>query len=237
MKPAKNHLIIQISTLLTIALLPIIFLGCTKDEGSAPKAGGSAPPAKASSAQEQIEKDLFNEQAKIPTVVDNVAPAAQNDESGIFRFSNEAQRFTLTNLGQLVNSEFQCKGTLKLAIREKEEAGTIKLTFGKNDFGQNEFKATWWPLTPGQKPFYIANKKEVCGEKIQVGNPKKAIGSLAKTRDQYVLQYTVYVLDPVSLKIKWHDQEAKPGEMICETLSRQAIAKATIQSCELIAAH
>ena len=161
----------------------------------------------------------------------------QDPNAEVFRFSNEAQKFTLTKLGSLLNSEFSCKATLKLAIREKEEKGTIKLSFSKNELGQNEFKATWWPSGAGQKPFYIANKKEVCGEKVQILNNKKAIGSLFKTNDQYVLQYTVDVLDPVSLKLKWQaegsNQATKPGEMVCETLSHQAIAKAKIESCQL----
>ncbi len=225
-------------TVLILALVPLVFMGCTNNDKSGAKNSGSDHSDKNTAIpkapeQEQIEKELLNEQNKLPTTIDNRVDTTQDPNAEVFRFSNEAQKFTLTKLGSLLNSEFQCKATLKLAIREKEEQGTIKLSFSKNDLGQNEFKATWWPSAAGQKPFYIANKKEVCGEKVQLLNSKKAIGSLAKTNDQYVLQYTVDVLDPVSLKLKWHDQEAKPGEMICETLSHQAIAKATIESCQL----
>ena len=230
---------------LILVLLPFLILSCTKSENSAkPTAVVQSPadPTKTEAPQDQIEKDLLAEQTKRPPVIDN-DPSTSQDPDGAFKFSNEAQRFTLTKLGHLVDSEFRCKATLKVAHLEKEEQGTIKLSFSKNDLGQNEFKATWWPLASGQKPFYIANKKEICGEKIQAGNTKKAIGSLAKiqskiannTTSQYVLQYTVYTIDPVSLKLKWPESGTKPGEMICETLSRQAIAKAKIENCELVA--
>ncbi len=233
-KLLKNHLI----TLLVLALVPLLFIGCTNNDKSSAKNLGADSSVKNSAAQkaaeqEQLEKELLKEQAQLPTTIDNRMDTTQDPNAEVFRFSNEAQKFTLTKLGSLLNSEFSCKATLKLSIREKEEQGVIKLSFSKNELGQNEFKATWWPSDAGKKPFYIANKKEVCGEKVQLVNNKKAIGSLSKTNDQYVLQYTVDVLDPVSLKLKWHDQEAKPGEMVCETLSHQAIAKAKIESCQL----
>ena len=229
----KTSITKHLLSALMLGLVALLFLSCTKGDKSSGKE--STPQPAPLAEQEQIEKNLMADQEKQTSTIDNKMENTQDPNAEIFRFSNEAQRFTLTKLGSLLNSEFQCKATLKLAIREKEEQGTIKLSFSKNELGQNEFKATWWPLAAGQKPFYIANKKEVCGEKIQKNNSKKAIGSLAKLNDQYILQYTVYVLDPVSLKLKWHDKESKPGEMICETLSQQAIAKAKIESCDLVA--
>lgn len=231
-------------TLLVISVVPFLFffLGCTKDDKSSSSSGTVAAPGtpKTEPTQQDIENDLIQEQTKSAPIVDN---SPVNSDVEAFRFTNEAQKFTLTKLGSLLNSEFECKATLKLAVREKEEKGTIKLSFAKNDLGQNEFKAIWWPADTSQKPFYIANKKEVCGEKIQKGTTKKAVGSLAKTTNsktpsQYVLQYTVYVLDPVSLKMKWNEgnKSDKPGEMTCVTLSQQAIAKASIESCQLISA-
>ena len=165
MDQAKNFLRAHFFTLLLIILIPLFFLSCTKDTNSSSGSADRNPPTKTVANQEQIEKDLLAEQNKLPTIVDNASAPSPESEAEVFRFSNEAQRFTLTKLGHLVNSEFQCKATLKLAFRDKEESGTIKLSFGKNDLGQNEFKATWWPFAAGQKPFYIANKKEVCGEK------------------------------------------------------------------------
>ena len=229
----KTSITKHLLSALMLGLVALLFLSCTNGDKSSGKE--STPQPAPLAEQDQIEKNLLADQEKQPSTIDNKMENTQDPNAEVFRFSNEAQRFTLTKLGSLLNSEFQCKATLKLAIREKEEQGTIKLSFSKNELGQNEFKATWWPLAAGQKPFYIANKKEVCGEKIQNNNSKKAIGSLAKLNDQYVLQYTVYVLDPVSLKLKWHDKESKPGEMICETLSQQAIAKAKIESCDLVA--
>jgi hypothetical protein len=139
----------------------------------------------------------------------------------------------MTQLGHLAWSKFQCQAHMQIKSGKKlNQAGSLIVSF------YPVFTAVWRPrnrIREQDKPYYIASEKQVCAENYVISSDgRKAIGSLTKSADQYMIIQTMPSLDPISFKMRWNATQKAAGEVLCETQSRQVVLKAIIDSCRIV---